>query len=82
MGKSRSHSGRNNFNYILKQLKKSNNFDLCETRNGILIRGKNSEKSPTDPINDQYIIHVDSRKLHELRRWLKRRYGFILELKK
>ena len=88
MGKSRSHSGRANFNYILKQLKKSNTFELCETKNGILIRGKNNLPKSLHNLNvgeavpKQYIIHTDSKKLHELRRWLKREYKFILELKK
>ena len=35
----------------------------------------------TRQTDNQYIIHTDSKKLHELRRWLKREYGFILDLK-
>ncbi len=121
MGKSRSHSGRSNFNYVLKQLNKSDIFDLFETKNGILIKSKSNNKVNKIPIhksnkkanktnktnkktinkinnidnqnnnqdnnqdnyqeNNQYIIHTDSKKLHELRRWLKREYGFILDLK-
>ena len=90
MGKSRSHSGRSNFNHVLKQLNKSNKFDLFETKNGILIKSKSinnninnksNNKINNQDINNQYIIHTDSKKLHELRRWLKREYGFILYLK-
>ena len=88
MGKSRSHSGRSNFNHVLKQLNKSNIFDLFETKNGILIKSKYNNKinnKSNNKINNlnnnQYIIHTDSKKLHELRRWLKREYGFILDLK-
>ena len=88
MGKSRSHSGRSNFNYVLKQLNKSNIFDLFETKNGILIKSKSNNKvnniksiNKINNKNNQYIIHTDSKKLHELRRWLKREYGFVLDLK-
>lgn len=77
MGKTRSHSGRSNFNNILKQLIKSNIFDLYETKNGILIRSKINNNQASN----QYIIHTDSKKLHELRRWLKNEYSFILYLK-
>lgn len=78
MGKSCSHSRRSNFNYVLKQLNKSDIFDLFETKNGILIKNKFNIDNQH---NNQYIIHTDSKKLHELRRWLKREYGFILDLK-
>ena len=87
MGKTRSHSGRSNFNYILKQLIKSNIFDLYETKNGILIKSKmnnnqaNNDQKNNSEANNKYMIHTDSKKLHELRRWLKNEYGFILHLK-
>jgi len=45
------------------------------------INNKSNNKINNQDINNQYIIHTDSKKLHELRRWLKREYGFILYLK-
>ena len=83
--KSSSHSTRANFNYVLKQLKKSNMFILSKTKNGILIKRKQgiiaNNNNNNDNNNKKYIIHMDSNKLHEFRRWLKREFEFKLILK-
>ena len=98
MGRTKSsHSGRSNFNYVLKQISKSKKFIILEKKNGIIIKSitmeipkvqnntkpnkKCNKKNKNNNEEKQYIFHRDSNKLHELRRWLKRNYQFELLLK-
>jgi len=93
MGRNRSsHSNRSNFAYVIKQIINSKQFVLIETKVGIIIKYKNlmvennNDKNKTkiniDKNNYQYTIHIDSKHLHDLRRWLKNNFDFILDIKK